>query len=89
MRLKSKLVLIEWEDSSYGAGWTSGELNEPSPCLSIGWIIKKTSTYIMVASHISCEKDPQRCGVMTIPLVAIKKMRTLKGIPIPTIVPFI
>ena len=69
-----KLVLIEWVDSHYRPGWTTdGAKNTALPleCLSVGWIVHDGKEAKVISSHITIEKNQQRCGDMTIPTAAI------------------
>jgi len=79
------LVLVEWEDS-YGcaSNWEDiPQEGEPSAmlCHSIGWITSKSKRVIVLVPHIAQNKDleiRQGCGDMTIPLVAVRKIKRLK-----------
>ena len=79
MIMGNKLVLIEWLDSHYVAGWhTDGPAEEPTICRSVGWLIYDGDKVKTIASHITDEALPQRCGEMTIPTAAIVSMKTLR-----------
>ncbi len=50
-------------------------------CHSIGWITSKSKRVIVLVPHIAQNKDleiRQGCGDMTIPLVAVRKIKRLK-----------
>ena len=74
-----RLVLIEWLDSHYVAGWHTEEpQKEPLLCRSVGWLIYDGERAKTIAAHITEEETPQRCGEITIPncaIVAMKEMR--------------
>ena len=73
------LVLITWLDSHYVAGWHTDEPSEiPSLCRSVGWLIYDGDKAKTIASHITDEETPQRCGEMTIPVAAIVRVRILR-----------
>ena len=75
----SKLVLVEWFDSSHTAGWTRGKVGrECLLCRSVGWLLRDGKKAKTLAPHVSDEPDPQRAGVMTIPACSIVSMRRLK-----------
>ena len=40
-------------------------------CNSVGWLVSKTKRAIILASHVTDENEPQRCGQMTIPRKSI------------------
>ena len=70
-----RLVVIEWLDSHYRAGWTSEPVDAlPLKCLSAGWLVEDGETAKVLSSHITSEDRPQRCGDMTIPTAAIISM---------------
>ena len=73
------LVLIEWLDSHYVNGWTLNDPNEQGLlCRSVGWLVHDGEKAKTIASHLSDEYEPQRCGEMTIPSGAIVKIWKLK-----------
>lgn len=75
-----KLVMVEWLDSSYTAGWTREE--PPKRCASIrsvGWIASRNRNSVVLVSHQSmAEVAPQRCNIMTIPARSIFSIRKIK-----------
>lgn len=55
--MKRKLLYVLWEDacSMSGGGWHSMEDLEnmsPLPIHTIGWLVKETKTYLVLASHL-------------------------------------
>lgn len=80
-KLRGKLVLIAWIDSNYTEGWSSDTpVNTPTKCHSVGRLVRVGRKAITVASHVTREPSPQRCGVMTIPRKAVTKVTALKTI---------
>mgnify|MGYP001619283682 FL=1 len=72
------LVVIEWLDSHYVAGWHTEEpQTEPLLCRSAGWLVHDGEKAKTIAAHITEEDVPQRCGEMTIPVSAIVTMKVL------------
>lgn len=74
---KFPFVLVEWVDSSRSDCWTPIDQFNPkvSKCMSVGWIIEQTKKRLSIAPHLG---PGQSCGTMTIPKVAITKIRKLK-----------
>lgn len=78
-KLKGKLVLVQWVDSNHTTDWSFDKpSNKPTKCRSVGVLLCEDSRAITVASHISVERKPQRCGMMTIPRKAVTKVTALK-----------
>lgn len=83
---KTKLELIEWEDSyNNDMSWKLiKDIPDPAPmiCASVGWVIKETKKNIIIAPHISDIKEYRTlgttCGCLTIPKSAIIKRKILK-----------
>ena len=79
-------VLIEWMDS-YGCSSNWQEINpagepEMMVCRSVGWIIRKTKTCVVVVPHLSDNTHSakqQGCGDMTIPTACILSMKPLRA----------
>lgn len=78
-------VLIEWVDSvGIDDDWrceSDGfefEHTKLAPCRSVGYIVKKTSEEISIASHVALQEDRQYCGIMTIPTCAVKTVIKLE-----------
>lgn len=83
MTPKYKLERVQWHDS-YGCSpsWEAISDIEAANihCWSVGWIIHETDELIVICPHIhtgSDNSDPQGCGEMTIPKVAIVSRETL------------
>lgn len=73
-----RLVLVEWLDSHYRPGWTTDEtLPEPVTCRSAGWIVGENPQGLVLASNVSIEATPQRCGDITIPKRSIVSITNL------------
>lgn len=83
---KSKLLYIEWLDSyNMGMSWEFiKDIEQPSEmvCVSVGWTIKETTKYIIVAPNITDITNKKSlgtvCGCITIPKAAIIKKQILK-----------
>lgn len=78
----TKLVEIEWVDSCTGGGWRSKssylEDANPTICRSIGYLLQKDATRVVVMQTMSSDTG-HMSDSMAIPLVAVRKMRVLKG----------
>ena len=75
--VKAKMVLVEWEDAAVHAGWQSFEPNQVAPptCYSVGFLLGKTRSAIMLATSIG---DGEVGGLLVIPrgcVTAIKRIR--------------
>lgn len=85
MKLKNKLVYIEWEDSCGSNGrWTEIEDMKPDQPKhkSIGWILQETKRWIVIVPHISSYLEHPKVaytgqGQMTIPKSAILKKKII------------
>lgn len=70
-----KLVLIKWIDAvTADHGWRSMDevqKMKPSKCQSVGWLLKKTATHVVLVSSIG-EGDCD--GDITIPVGMIKEI---------------
>ena len=76
--MKKRLVLIEWLDSHRSDGWhTDDPATKPVHCRSVGWLVYDGKDAKTVAPHMTNENTPQRCGEMTIPTVAILRIKEL------------
>ena len=75
------LVIVEWFDSSYTAGWTRDEVQTKCTSIrSVGWIASRNRNAVVLVSHQSmAEISPQRCNIMTIPACAIFSIRKAKA----------
>ncbi len=74
-----KVVRIDWIDSSYTEGWNTLDYwdNDTAKNVkSIGWEIKRTDQYIVIAAAIADEPE-QACAVITIPMQSIVSIRYL------------
>jgi hypothetical protein len=86
MKSKSKgwtwppLVLVEWVDSHRSEGWHAWEpRTEPLVCRSVGYLVRRNRRAVTVAASVTREETAQRCGEITIPTCAIRKVRRLKA----------
>jgi len=74
-----KLLVIEWIDSGVGAGyWERTENAEealPIECTTVGFLVADEQSYKTIASSITAE---QSGGCITIPKVAIRRVRQLR-----------
>lgn len=75
--------LIEWHDAaSAPAGWhfeSEADFSIPT-CYSVGFVLKETEEYLVVAPHVFFDEDKQFSGYMTIPQSAVKKRTKLKPV---------
>jgi hypothetical protein len=71
------VVEVTWDDATALDGWSSGE-EEIKPCLvlSVGFLVKKTKTHIVLAQDIA--PDGHRCGRGQIPRGMVKRIKVLK-----------
>ena len=74
-----RLVMIEWLDSHYAPGWSSGASPKAGMlCRSVGWLTHDGKKAKTIAAHVTHETAPQRAGQMTIPCCAVVRVRALK-----------
>ena len=74
-----RLVLIEWVDSHMDQGWNREEpMTMPLRCRSVGWLLHDGKEAKTIVPHMTDEEAPQRCGVMTIPSVAVVRIKDLR-----------
>lgn len=70
-----KRVEVTWVDSATVEGWKSrDETTAPVRCRSIGYVVERTATKIVLAQSQTSE---QLCGLFAIPAGAITKVRKL------------
>jgi len=72
------LEQITWTDSSSMDGWTCYETVlslEPAAIKSVGYVVKETTQFIVVASHLGPDGVD---GIMSIPKACITGRRVLK-----------
>lgn len=78
--MKVQGVWIEWIDSMHTAGWADRDLCESkklSNCKTLGWLIKETKDIFIIG--LSFDNQTDSFGqLLTIPKVAVKKVRKLK-----------
>jgi len=82
MKRRPRLVLVEWLDSARSDRWQFSEdlVARAATCSSVGWLLKETSSAILVVPHVG-DRDgriEQGCGAMSIPRRAVIKMRGLR-----------
>lgn len=76
MKTKHRATVINWVDSTSWLGWRSiGSDLCPSEITTIGWLISKSKSHVVVTSCIS--GDDQGRDAVTIPRGCITKMETL------------
>ena len=76
-----KLVEIEWIDSCTSGGWrnhASYVEEGPTVCRTIGYLLHKSKEKIIVIQTQSASTG-HVSDSMAIPMVAVKRMRVLKG----------
>lgn len=74
------LVHIQWVDSTSTSGWGTGvELNANMTVETVGLLLHEARDRVVVAAHIGYHNDGPHSfhSQMTIPRVAITKMRRL------------
>jgi hypothetical protein len=71
-------VHVWWVDSCATIGWNnSGDIDHTEDnCESIGWLAGETKAVVTIAGHKSQQNNYN--GIITIPKVAIKKIRKVK-----------
>jgi hypothetical protein len=71
------LVLIEWEDAAHQDGWQGGfdVCTDPVKVSSIGFIMAKTKTQIVLAMSVASDNCAH---TLQIPRAMIKKIYMLK-----------
>ena len=77
-----KLVKIVWVDSATIDGWVSVDFAEsfdPSECVTVGWVVKKTREYITVTSSRSDTVNYSQ--LMTIPRKCVTSIKELAETP--------
>lgn len=72
------IVEIQWEDAVSKGGWqcsqNAGIEYKGSPCRTVGYLVRKTRTEVVIAQNTSCNE--QDVGeVMVIPLGIVRKTR--------------
>ncbi len=84
-----KLVKIEWFDacSMPTSGWVDAKKvikklmhSVQEPCVSVGFVLKETPRFILVAAHLNewCELPSEVDGTIAIPKSWIKSIKELK-----------
>lgn len=75
MKTNFRKVYVEWVDSARSYDWERLDEfeGEPVECESIGWLIKETDKYVIIAQNLGYE-PVQVCNTMTIPKCAVTKM---------------
>ena len=77
-----RILFVRWVDSSEGSGWRpTDELLDhvPLECVSVGFEMGRSNGSLCLAPHLSEDPDdPEACGVMWIPEVAIVEERVLR-----------
>lgn len=78
----TKLVEVEWTDSCTEGGWNSHsaylDRAQPTICRSIGYLLVKTKEKVVVVQTMSLSTG-HVSDSMAIPIVAVRKIRFLKG----------
>jgi hypothetical protein len=73
------LVEVLWDDATELKGWKEEHEEEelkPSLILSVGFLVKKTKTHIVIAQDLS--EDRMRNGRSQIPMGMVKRIKVLK-----------
>jgi hypothetical protein len=77
--MKLKAISIDWIDSQTSYGWRQFDAREDGPpckIKSIGWLVGETKDTVSI-SH-ACSQNGNFADFMTIPRVAIKKIKKVK-----------
>lgn len=79
-----KLVEIEWIDSMTNGGWRSIESYKADPplaiCRTAGYLLERSKDHVTVMQNQSL-RSGHVSDSMSIPMVAVKSIRVLKGGP--------
>jgi hypothetical protein len=80
MKFKTpQIVLIEWTDAAHEFGWMEGNDVKPVDidltCLSVGWVLAKTSKYIKLCQTYS---DDNHAQTIIIPRAMVKNITSMK-----------
>ncbi len=61
-------AIVTWVDACSSQEWKAieGSDDKPSPCVTVGFIVKETKKYIVVAGTLDVDND-NYCLAMTIP----------------------
>ena len=72
------LVHIFWADSTLENRWSNvdGMVSGVDDCESIGWLVRDATDFITISGHRSNKTDSW-AGIMTIPRIAIKKIKRI------------
>lgn len=83
-----KLVYVEWHDamSMDTVGWAKPKkvveqlsASVTNPCISVGFVLKRTKKVIILASSLTSYEDPPEVdGTIAIPIAWITKLKELK-----------
>ena len=78
------ILLVEWLDAEADSAWTTLEEvladNEIQTCLSVGWFVKETGDFLVIADSKSKDAtDHTLGGVLKIPKHWIMKKTELKN----------
>ena len=81
---KDKIVLVEWLDACGGErrGWRpmkEVQAQEPAKCQSVGFLVRKTKTEVVVCPHLArLGDDVDGDAELAIPRSWVKKIKVLK-----------
>jgi hypothetical protein len=77
MSAKFPIVAVAWDDAKAIDGWgEEDDTLEPCIVLSVGFLVKKTPKYIVLAQDIA--PDGTVCGRGQIPRGMVKRIKVLK-----------
>ncbi len=73
---KLPLVIVEWFDIVDHQGWNStSDTFSPALCVSVGWLISKDKTQVVITETLSPGHDDEGYGqVKSIPMGTVKKV---------------
>ena len=79
MKIKHKVVLVEWIDSAGCSGWQEDPITTPLICQSVGFLVRKSKESITLALSFCDDNCSKPYGDMiVIPRGCIKKKKVLK-----------
>ena len=75
--MPEQIVEVEWIDSCRTDGWHDQQDFGPALCRSAGYLLAKTEDKVTLALSLGDDTE-HVCQTMTIPRVAVRKIRRLK-----------
>lgn len=76
--MNKQMIKIYWVDSVEQSGWVKHDPNTVLECESIGYLIEKNDTRIVIAkNHGGHSDNPSWGSYMSIPICAVKRITVL------------